>query len=220
LKKTNVIIRMIISILVFLYILNYIRDILPLFEFKVIIVFFAINLTWSIIESMIYQGPQTMVKQDGDQRSYMYLQLSSILALIYAIIDFIEYQFTRMQLLEPGIIIAGFIIFGLNTVIRYHSITTLGHYFNLRVAIYQEHNLVTKGIYKRIRHPMYLSALLNIIALSLIFSSWGALVIMLFTVLPAIYYRIKIEEDFLLTHMGSQYKTYMEQSNRMIPGIW
>jgi len=88
------------------------------------------------------------------------------------------------------------------------------------VAIYEEHSLVTNGIYKKIRHPMYLSALLNVLAIALIFSSWGALVIMLFAVLPAVIYRINIEEEVLLTHLGSDYRQYLDNSKKMIPGIW
>lgn len=216
----NVIIRMIISITVFIYISYLAWQSLPRFDFKVIMAFFAVFLVWSVIETLIYQDPDTLAAEDGDRRSYVYLQLSSLLVLLYALMDFMEYHFSRMDAWEPGIIIAGFVVFLLNSVLRYHAITTLGSFYNPRVAIYQEHTLITAGIYRSIRHPMYLSAILNVMAISLIFSSWGALLIMLFAVLPAVVYRIKIEEEFLLKHLGSEYQVYMEQSKRMIPGIW
>jgi len=216
----NVIIRMVISIIVFIYISYLAWQSLPRFDFKVIMAFFAVFLTWSVIETLIYKDPDTLAAEDGDRRSYIYLQLSSLLVLFYALMDFMEYHFSRINALEPGIIIAGFVVFILNSVLRYQAITALGAFYNPRVAIYQEHTLVTAGIYRSIRHPMYLSAILNVIAISLIFSSWGALLIMLFAVLPAVVYRIKIEEEFLLKHLGSEYQAYMEQSKRMIPGIW
>jgi len=219
-RKRNVLIRMILSIIIFVYISYIAWHTLPLFDFCVIMAFFAVFLTWSIIETKIYQIPHTHVEEDGDRRSYAYMQFSSLLVLFYALIDFTDYHFSRMEILEPGIIIAGFVIFILNSVIRYKAITALGPYFNPRVAIYKEHTLITDGIYSSIRHPMYLSAILNVIAISLIFSSWGALIIMLFTVLPAVLYRIKIEEDFLVNHLGKPYRKYMEQSKRMIPGLW
>lgn len=216
----NVIIRMIISIIVFVYISYLAWQSLPSFDFKVIMTFFAVFLSWSVIETLIYKDPDTLAEEDGDKRSYMYLQLSSLLVLFYALMDFMEYHFSRMDVLEPGIVVAGFVVFIFNSVLRYQAITTLGSFYNPRVAIYQEHCLITEGIYRRIRHPMYLSAILNVIAISLIFSSWGALLIMLFAVLPAVVYRINIEEEFLLKHLGSEYQRYMEQSKRMIPGIW
>lgn len=220
-RVRNVIIRMIVSIIIFVYIsyLAWNSD-LPRDDFFILIAFFALFLGWSIIETLIYKDPDTLVIEDDDRRSYLFLQLSSFLALFYALIDFLDYHFTRMSNLEPGVIYLGFLIFILNAILRYHAITTLGKYYNPRVAVYQEHSLVTDGIYKKIRHPMYLSALLNVLAIALIFSSWGALVIMLFAVLPAVIYRINIEEEVLLTHLGSEYRQYLDNSKKMIPGIW
>jgi len=220
-RVRNVIIRMIISITIFVYI-SYLawNSELSRFDFYILVAFFALFLGWSIIETLIYKDPDSLALEDDDRRSYLYLQLSSLLALFYALIDFLDYHFTRMGSLEPWIIYLGFLIFILNAILRYHAITTLGKYYNPRVAIYQEHNLVTAGIYQKIRHPMYLSALLNIIAIAFIFSSWGTLAIMLFAVLPAVIYRINIEEEFLLNHLGNEYRKYLEQSKKMIPGIW
>lgn len=216
----NVIIRMVISIIVFIYISYLAWQSLPRFDFIVIMTFFAVFLAWSVIETLIYKDPESLAVEDGDRRSYIYMQITSLIALFYALMDFIEYHLSRMNGLEPGIVIAGFIIFAFNLVLRYQAITALGSFYNPRVAIYQKHSLITHGVYNKIRHPMYLSAILNVIAVSLIFSSWGALLIMLFAVLPAVVYRIKIEEEFLLNHLGSEYQRYIEQSKRMIPGIW
>jgi protein-S-isoprenylcysteine O-methyltransferase Ste14 len=220
-RVRNVIIRMVISIIVFIYISYLAWKSLPRSDFMVIMAFFALFLGWSIIEMLIYKDPDTVAVEDGDRRSYLFLQLSSLLALFYALIDFLDYHhYTRMWSFEPWIIYAGFLVFILNTILRYNAITTLGKYYNPRVAIYQEHSLVTTGVYKKIRHPMYLSALLNIVAIAFIFSSWGTLLIMLFAVLPAVIYRINIEEEFLLTRLGNEYQQYLEKSKKIIPGIW
>jgi protein-S-isoprenylcysteine O-methyltransferase Ste14 len=219
-RVRNVLVRMILSIIIFIYISYLAWQSLPRFDFAVLMAFFAVFLGWSIIETFIYKDPDTQVELDADRRSYLYMQVSSLLVLFYALIDFLDYHFSRMNALEPWIILAGFLIFIGNAILRYNAITTLGKYYNPRVALYQEHSLVTGGIYQIIRHPMYLSAILNVIAIALVFSSWGALVIMLFTVLPAVIYRINIEEEFLLAHLGKEYQQYMEQSKRMIPGIW
>ena len=219
-RVRNVIIRMIISIIILVYISYLAWKTLPQSDFIILMVFFALFLGGSIIETLIYKDPDSLALEDDDRRSYLYLQLSSLLALFYALIDFLEYHLTRLVSFEPWVIYLGFLLFIINAILRYHAITTLGKYYNPRVAIYQEHSLITAGIYQKIRHPMYLSALLNVIAIALIFSSWGTLVIMLFAVLPAVIYRINIEEEFLLNHLGNEYRKYLEQSKKMIPGIW
>ncbi len=219
-RLRNVIIRIAISFIVFIYIAYLAHQALERFDFWVIIAFFAIFFTWSIIEILIYQDPVTPVVADNDQKTYIYLQMSSLLVLFYALMDFTTYQWSRMTDMEPLVIYAGFAVFLINALVRYAALTSLGPLYNLRVALYQEHHLVQNGIYQYIRHPMYLSALLSSLAVSLIFSSWGALLIILVAETPAVWNRIRVEEEFMLEHFAVEYSTYMQHSKRMIPGIW
>ena len=140
--------------------------------------------------------------------------------LFVALFDFLEFKYTRVTLLEPGITILGFIFFIIYVAVRYQAIVHLGSYYNPRVALYEEHSLVKEGPYRKIRHPFYLSALLSVLSLSCIFNSGAALLLTALAVIPSIVYRINIEEEFLLEHFGEEYKQYMEQSSRIIPGIW
>jgi len=140
--------------------------------------------------------------------------------LLYAIQDFTGWHYTRLENWEPWVIIGGFLIYVAFALLRYRAIVTLGKYYNLRVAIYEEHSLITHGIYSSIRHPFYLTALLSVISISLIFSSWGGLLLSLVLTVPAIIYRINIEEDFMLRHFGSEYQEYMARTKKLLPGIW
>jgi len=88
------------------------------------------------------------------------------------------------------------------------------------VSVYQGHRLVQTGIYSLVRHPIYLGNILGFLAIPLIFSSGGGLAIMLLTTVPATIYRINLEEEFLLRHFGEEYKEYMKNTKRLIPGIW
>jgi len=219
-RQRSVLIRMIISFAVFAYIGYLAWQQLPVFDFKVIIAFFTIYLLCAISEVFIYKDPDTYVIEDEDRKSYLYLQLSFLVALFYAAIDFVEYHYTRVYSLEPAIIVTGFFIFLFSWVIRWWGFRSIDKYFNPRVAIYEEHQLITWGAYKNIRHPLYLGAFLSSLSLPLIFNSWGALLITLCTTIPALVYRINIEEEFMLRHFGDEYARYMERSRKMIPGIW
>lgn len=219
-RLRNVLIRTIISVAIFAYVAYLAYQALERFDFLVITAFFAVFFTWSVIEIAIYKEPQTPVIEDDDQNTYIFLQLSSLLVLFYAILDFTTYQWSRLTSLEPLVVYAGFAIFLINVLVRYAALTRLGSYYNLRVALYQQHQLVQNGIYRYIRHPMYLSALLNSLAVALIFSSWGALLGILLLVIPAVLKRIRVEEAFMLEHFPDQYPAYQQNSKRMIPGIW
>ena len=219
-RHRNVMIRMLISLGIFAYIAYLAWQWLPHADFYVIIAFFAVFLAWSVVETAIYQPPETAAIEDEDRKSYFYLQFSSLFVLLYAIQDFTGWHYTRLENWEPWVIIGGFLIYVAFALLRYRAIVTLGKYYNLRVAIYEEHSLITHGIYSSIRHPFYLTALLSVISISLIFSSWGGLLLSLVLTVPAIIYRINIEEDFMLRHFGSEYQEYMARTKKLLPGIW
>ncbi len=212
-RQRIVLIRVFIFILVFIYVGYFAYKTLPRFDFEVIMLFFAVFFTWTLLsETLVYQAPDAYVIADDDRKTFLYLQLSFFIALFYSAIDFVGPHYTRMLALEPWVIIIGFTLFLISCPIRWIAFRKIGKYFNHRVALYEGHRLVTTGIYGKIRHPIYLGNLLSFFAIPLIFSSWGGLLIILFTTLPALIYRIKVEEEFLLKHFGEEYKKYMEQT--------
>ncbi|MCB9025787.1 MAG: hypothetical protein H6625_05685 [Bdellovibrionaceae bacterium] len=83
------------------------------------------------------------------------------------------------------------------------SLLTIGKSFDVTPSLKK---IITKGIYKYIRHPMYLAYIfLNIQYLLSVYSFHNFCVLWLF--LFCMFVRIKIEEDFLLNH-SEEYKAY------------
>ncbi|HEX3012528.1 MAG TPA: isoprenylcysteine carboxylmethyltransferase family protein [Syntrophomonadaceae bacterium] len=220
-RQRNVLVRMLIALGVFIYIGYLARQQLPAFDFKVVVGFVILYLMWTVIsEVWIYKDPGQYVIEDDDQRSYVYLQLSYNIGLFFAAIDFVGWHITRIKSLEPYVIYAGIVLFLLSCWIRWWGFNSIGKYFNPRVAIYEEHPLITTGAYKKIRHPLYLGTLVSFISIPLVLNSWGALLIMCCLTIPALIYRIKVEESFMIKHFGDDYIRYMENTRRLFPGIW
>lgn len=214
-------IRVIIAVVVFIYIAWLAWHELSRPDFWVITSFFLLYLAWTLLsQTLIYKDPDTYVIIDQDKKSYLYLQLSFLIALFYATIDFVELSFTRYRLLEPNVIYLGFLLFIISCLIRWWAFNSIGKFFNPRVALYEDHVLITDGAYKKLRHPLYLGDMLGFIAIPLVFNSWGALLIIILITMPALIYRIKIEEEFLLEHFPEQYAAYMKRTKRLIPGLW
>jgi protein-S-isoprenylcysteine O-methyltransferase Ste14 len=220
-RKRGVLIRVIIALGIFIYVGYSSRGVLPDFDLKVMIGFFALYLLWTAVaETLIYQDPDQYVIEDDDRKSYIYLQLSFIIGLFFATIDFVGLHWTRIRSLEPGIIYVGMAVFIISCLVRWWGFNSLGKFFNPRVAIYEQHELITTGAYKIIRHPLYLGSLLSFVAIPMVFNSWGSLLIMIFATLPALNYRINVEEDLLIRHFGSSYQSYQQKTKKVIPGIW
>ena len=78
--------------------------------------------------------------------------------------------------------------------------------------------LNTTGMYSVVRHPLYLSAALLIVAISLVTANWffPATGLMLFVLLVV---RTRIEEENLVARFGESYQRYMERTGRFLPRI-
>jgi protein-S-isoprenylcysteine O-methyltransferase Ste14 len=113
----------------------------------------------------------------------------------------------------------GVVLFAAGGALRIWPVFVLGKRFSGLVAIQPGHTLVTKGIYRIIRHPSYLGLLINSLGWSLAFRSGVGVLLTLLLVLPLLA-RINAEEKLLHSHFGNQYNAYRSHTWRLIPGIY
>jgi protein-S-isoprenylcysteine O-methyltransferase Ste14 len=99
----------------------------------------------------------------------------------------------------------------------WRSHADLGRNWSPSLEIREGHHIVDSGVYKRIRHPMYVAIWLYAIAQVLLIRNWiaGALVIPAFA---ALYFlRVPREESMMLDTFGEDYRRYMNRTGRLIP---
>ena len=80
-----------------------------------------------------------------------------------------------------------------------------------------DHTLVTDGIYRLVRHPMYLSQLLWALAQILLMQNWLAGPLNLLFFIPFYFLRLRAEEKMMLDRFGEQYRLYMQTTGGIIP---
>lgn len=95
---------------------------------------------------------------------------------------------------------------------------SLGKNLTDTVVTRQQHTLVVHGPYRWIRHPLYSSAALLIVALSLIAANWFFFVAGA-TLLCVLIIRTRTEEENLVARFGDSYRTYMSRTGRFVPKI-
>jgi protein-S-isoprenylcysteine O-methyltransferase Ste14 len=93
----------------------------------------------------------------------------------------------------------------------------LGLNWSPSLEIREKHELITRGIYGLIRHPMYASQWLWVIAQSLLLQNWLAGPIDLIIFIPFYFLRVRAEEKMMLDSFGGQYRDYMERVGGVIP---
>lgn len=121
--------------------------------------------------------------------------------------------------LPDGFRYLGVAIFLSGYAIRAIAARRLKRQFSYLVTIQENHQLITSGIYSRIRHPVYLGSILAVFGMVLIFpTTFGVAFAILFTAILA--HRMSLEEKLLLKYFGSVYQEYSSKSFRLIPHIY
>ena len=90
--------------------------------------------------------------------------------------------------------------------------------FNIRPDIKENCELVTHGIYAYVRHPMYLSVLISMLGIAIIYFTYyefALYILLLLTMLMKLFY----EESLWKCH-NPAYLEYMKKTKRLIPFIF
>jgi protein-S-isoprenylcysteine O-methyltransferase Ste14 len=97
-------------------------------------------------------------------------------------------------------------LFGLGLTLNLLSLVALGRGVGGRVAPVTE--LVTRGVYARVRHPMYLSFAIIMLALDLLAVSILGLLFTVALFLPSMVWRARLEERALARSFGEAWEGY------------
>jgi protein-S-isoprenylcysteine O-methyltransferase Ste14 len=114
----------------------------------------------------------------------------------------------------------GLIFMWLGLAIRVWAVASLGASFRTTVEVDPGQSVVTTGPYARIRHPSYTGLVLVLLGLGLALGDWRSLALCALLPLPALLWRIRVEEAELTRVLGDSYRNYERQTHRLIPGVW
>lgn len=95
----------------------------------------------------------------------------------------------------------------------------LGRNWSEWLRLRQGHQLVTTGIYRHIRHPMYAFGWLLGIAQALLLQNWIAGLSGLVSFALLYFLRVPREEQMMLGQFGDEYQAYMNRTGRVIPRL-
>jgi protein-S-isoprenylcysteine O-methyltransferase Ste14 len=136
-----------------------------------------------------------------------------LLAIATPFLSFADYS------LGPGAFAAGAACAVLGLWLCYRSHTDLGDNWSVTLELKESHQLVTTGVYQRVRHPMYTALLLTAVAQALILPNWlaGPAYLVSFALLVAL--RLGPEERMMRDQFGQAYEEYARRTKRLVPGI-
>lgn len=121
---------------------------------------------------------------------------------------------------RPAIFVAGVITIATGLWLLYETHATLGSSWSITLEVRKRHELVTHGVYGKLRHPMYLALLLYSLGLALTLPNWVAGPAYLLAVVLLISLRLSPEERMMREEFGQAYEEYMQRTKRLLPGLW
>lgn len=122
--------------------------------------------------------------------------------------------------LRPIPLFAGIVCLAVGLWLFARSHADLGTNWSITLEVREKHQLVTQGIYRHVRHPMYLALLVYSVGQALVLPNWiagpsyGVAMALLFAL------RLGPEERMMLEEFGKDYEAYIGRTKRLVPGVW
>jgi protein-S-isoprenylcysteine O-methyltransferase Ste14 len=122
--------------------------------------------------------------------------------------------------LHIGPLAAGVACFAAGLWLFHRSHADLGTNWSITLELREQHQLVTQGVYSRIRHPMYSGLILYTAGQALVLPNWVAGPLYLVSMVVLFAFRYRAEERMMHAQFGDEYVAYMARTKRLIPGVW
>jgi isoprenylcysteine carboxyl methyltransferase (ICMT) family protein YpbQ len=117
-----------------------------------------------------------------------------------------------------GVRLTGIILCALGIGIAIWARVHLGRNWSGTPSIKKDHELVTSGPYRFVRHPIYTGMVLALFGSALTAGVIWFVVFILFT--ANFLYRIPVEERYMMQLFPDQYPGYKKRTKALIPFVW
>lgn len=111
------------------------------------------------------------------------------------------------------------ILFVIFSWVQIYSIKQLGEFYSPDIVIYKTHQIIDKGFFKLIRHPIYLSQVLQDLFAGIALMNLPIVILSLFVEIPLYIGRANLEEKFLEKNL-SEYSEYKKRTGKWLPKIF
>jgi protein-S-isoprenylcysteine O-methyltransferase Ste14 len=137
-----------------------------------------------------------------------------ILPLVYSVTDWLGFADYTLPVWMGWL---GIVLMACALIVFTRAHMDLKSNWSPSLEIFKDHTLVTNGIYGYIRHPMYASQWIWVVAQILLLWNWVAGPLDLLFFIPFYILRVRAEEKMMLEAFGDQYREYMKKTGAVIP---
>jgi protein-S-isoprenylcysteine O-methyltransferase len=178
----------------------------------------VVFVAWLAIDGLVIFRRKSGAAENRDRFSLRVVVAANMLG--WALGTWLAYK--PIGAIQPAVPaqIAGLAMLGLGIAIRSLAIAQLGRFHTPNVAVLADHEVMDRGLYRHIRHPSYLGALIAFFGFGLALGNWLSLLTIMLLSIAAYLFRIHEEEAALGAALGERYAGYCRRTKKLIPGIY
>ena len=155
-----------------------------------------------------------------DRRTFEVIQALQLVAVLGALLAASRLAALALPGNPYAWVVPGLALMAAGAAFRAWAVASLGRRFRRVVAIDADHEIVTAGPYRWLRHPAYTGALVTFVGLGLALDNAVAVALCAFLPIWGYLYRIRVEERELELALGEPYRAFAVGRKRLIPGVW
>ena len=131
--------------------------------------------------------------------------------------DLVRRQGSLFVLSTHSIVGLALIVIGLT--LAFVAAGTLRRFYSPTLRVRADHQLITHGVYRFVRHPLYTGVGMATAGVLVYAASLVGLLILL-ALIPLALDRIRIEEKMMTREFGDSYRAYKKATRKLIPFVY
>jgi len=120
---------------------------------------------------------------------------------------------------DPARVIASMALAPCGAIFGWLAVRHLGKQLRILAGLYPDHELIRRGPYAVVRHPVYASMFLMLLATGLLFAWWPLFLLGIALYVIGTEIRIHAEEGLLRTRFGPEFEAYRREVPAYLPFI-
>ncbi len=134
-----------------------------------------------------------------------------------ALAAIMEYLILRSEQINLWVSLGGVMMYVAVVPLRARAIKILGENMSPEIEIKKDHQLVKKGPYGYLRHPLAFCVIIELAGFTLVSNSYYALLGVSAVFFPFILLRVYLEEQALIEKFGNEYLEYKKEVFALLP---
>jgi protein-S-isoprenylcysteine O-methyltransferase Ste14 len=158
------------------------------------------------------------VKRDTETHLGQSLGLLFALLAAFLLPRLSVFSFVNFTPVSPELSIVGIVLCLVGFAILMSARRTLGKNWSQTVATKEDHELITSGLYRYVRHPMYAGGFIAAIGSAI--TAGGAFVFLLLLLTPLFIWRTGAEDKLMAQQFPNEFPAYKRMTKKLIPFVW